>query len=351
MNLLVVHPGASWATHDVHVGLVEGLKANGVNVCEWRLDGRMTMAHNWLHYLWRKQKKASQDTAWTKPNQVDVMHHATTGIVERAIEKRITDILIVTAMFIPLDRIELMRRAGLRVWLLCTESPYIMDQELAMAKACHGVWTNERAAVPAFQAVQPNTAYIKHAWRVGVHDVPPARAYSSDVFFCGSMFPERVKWFSEIDWSGIDFHLYCRPVDVPKRSGLHQFLKGGITPNREMIQLAQKSKIAINLFRAAPVAAESLNPRCYELSAAGVCLVSDERAEWHEKFPDAPVVSSPAATSALLRELLSDESRRQAIAAQQRAAVQSDTWLVRSRQVIEQLTTWQQHAAKGVSNA
>ena len=341
MNLMVVHPGASWSTHDVHIGLVEGLKANGLPICEWRLDGRMTMAHNWLHYLWRQQKRASQDKAWQKPNQADVIHHATTGIVERAIEKRITDVLIVTAMFVPLDRIELMRRAGLRVWLLCTESPYLMEHELATAAACDGVWTNERASVSAFQAVQPKTAYIKHAWRVGVHDLPAADAYSSDVFFCGSMFPERLKWFSEIDWAGIDFALYCRPEDLPKRSPLRQFLRGGVTPNQEMIGLAQRSKIAINLFRAAPVAAESLNPRCYEMSAAGVCLVSDERAEWREKFPSAPVVSSPIATSVLLRDLLSDAPRRRAIAAEQRAAVQSDTWLVRSRQVMDQLTEWQ----------
>lgn len=340
MNLLVVHPGASWSTHDVHVGLVEGLKANGVKVSEWRLDGRMTMAHNWLHYLWRKQKKVSKDTAWTKPNQVDVMHHSTTGIVERAIELQITDVLIVTAMFIPLQRIQLMRRAGLRVWLLCTESPYHMDGELEAAAACHGAWTNERAAVGAFQVVQPNTAYLPHAWRVGVHDVPTTQPYLADVFFCGSMFPDRVKWFAAIDWSGIDFHLYTRPVDVPRSSGLQQFLKGGVTPNHEMIKLAQRSKIALNLFRSAPVAAESLNPRCYEMAAAGVCLVSDERAEWHEKFPGAPVVSSPAATEALLRELLSQVWRRESIAMQQRAAVQSDTWLIRSRQVIEQIQQW-----------
>ena len=67
----------------------------------------------------------------------------------------------------------------------------------------------------------------------------------ADVFFCGSMFPERLKWFSEIDWSGIDFALYCRPEDLPKRSPLRQFLRGGVTPNQEMISLEGKMKLGM----------------------------------------------------------------------------------------------------------
>ena len=344
MRLMVVHPGASWATHDVHVGVVEGLKANGVEVVEWRLDGRMAMAHNWLHYLWRQQKKVrAKDEVWAKPNQADAIHHATIGLVERALEARITDVLIITAMFIPLARIELMRRAGLRVWLLCTESPYQMDSELIAAAACHGVWTNERSSVSQFASVQPNAAYLRHAWREGVHDILPTDdATDCDVFFCGSMFAERIAWLSAVDWTGINLHLYCRPQDLPVRSVLRKYLRGGVTPNKIMITLAKRSKIALNLFRAATVTAESLNPRCYELSAAGVCVVSDHRAEYAAKFPDAPIVTTPAEASAMLHSLLADQPRRATIAAAMRAAVAQDVWRVRAQELLGQLTAWQQ---------
>lgn len=343
-KLLVVHPGASYSTHDVHVGLVEGLRANGVQVTEWRLDGRINLSHNFLHYLWRQKLKTHRE--FEKPTQADVLYQATTGLIERAIERGITDLIVVTAMFIQPNRIELARRAGMRVWLLCTESPYQLDDELRLAALCDGVWTNERAAVPLFAAVQPRTAYLPHAYRVGIHDRQPdptSAAPDADVLFVGSMFDERTKWMSAIDWSGIDLHLYTSRENLPRRSVLRQFLKGDVTPNDVVQRLAQRAKIVLNLFRAAPGrVAESLNPRCYEMAAAGACLVSDPRAELAERLPMVPTFTTPEQCERVIRNLLADDGQRRRIAADAQAAMRSDTWQRRAAQITDNLQQWNQ---------
>lgn len=341
-KLLVVHPGASYSTHDVHVGLVEGLRSNAVQVTEWRLDGRINLSHNYLHYLWRQKLKTHRE--FEKPNNADVLYQATTGLIERAIERGITDLVIVTAMFIQPNRIELARRAGMRVWLLCTESPYQLDDELRLAPLCNGVWTNERAAVPLFQAVQPNTAYLPHAYRVGIHDRAPEAAStlpSADVLFVGSMFDERTAWMSSIDWSGIDLHLYTSRENLPRRSRLRAFLKGDITPNDTVQRLAQRSKVVLNLFRAAPgQMAESMNPRCYEMAAAGACLVSDGRPELAERLPMVPTFSTPGECERVIRDLLADDVQRRRIATGAQAAIQADTWQRRAAQVVADIGQW-----------
>lgn len=340
-KVLVVHPGSAWSTHDVHVGVVEGLQQNGVYVAEWRLDGRISMAHNWLHSLWRQKLKHRDGKEWVKPTQADVVHHATVGLIERAIELHITDVLIVTAMFLPVERIQLMKQAGLNVWLLCTETPYHMDDETKLAAACNGVFINDRAAIDAFTAVQPRTAYLRHAYREGIHDVPASQPVNADVFFCGTLFPERIQWLNSVDWAGIDFHLYARTQDIPRRSRLRRFLKGGITPNAEVVKLAQQSKVSLNLFRQSSVHAESLNPRCYELTAAGACVLSTDRAEWREIFGDAALIAStPEETSKLLRELLSNNEYRVQIASAQRKLISGNHWTNRARELVTTINTW-----------
>jgi hypothetical protein len=344
MKLLVVHPGASWSTHDVHVGLVEGLRANGVPLAEFRLDTRIARAHDFLHFLWRRQKKAAPDRAWPKPSSGDVLYQASQGIVERALERGCTDILIVSAMFLLPDRIELARRAGLRVWLLCTETPYEMENELRLAGLVDGVWTHERAAMPAFLKANPCAAYLPHAWRRGVHDQPAAIVpKQSDVLFCGSFFDERIKFFEAIDWSGIDLAIYGGAEMLPAKSPLKRFVRGNIVPNEQLVAIAQRSHLVMNLFRSAPagVAAESLNPRCYEMAAARVCMVSDARAEIAEIFGEAvPTFSTPEEAGTLIRALLADSARLDRLAAEAASAVASSSWVERARQLVADLGKW-----------
>lgn len=346
MKFLVVHPGASWSTHDVHMGVVEGLRANGVPVAEFRLDTRIDRTHDFLHFLWRRQKKSQPEQAWPKPSPGDVLYQASQGLVERALERGCTDVLVISAMFVMPDRLELARRAGLKVWLLCTETPYEMSNELRLAGLVDGVWTHERAALEAFQKVNVRASYLPHAWRAGVHDAPAAGEEPEfDVLFCGSLFEERVRWFEAIDWTGIKLALYGVTETLPKDSPLRQYVKGSVVPNEALVSLARRSKIVINFFRAPEpgVVAESLNPRCYEMAAAGVCMVSDHRAEVVEKFGQSvPTFSTPREAGSLIRALLVDHERRAQCAAGARQAVAADSWTDRSRLLVADCKAWQQ---------
>jgi hypothetical protein len=235
----------------------------------------------------------------------------------------------------------------LRVWLLCTETPYDLADELRVAALVNGVWTHERAALAAFRAVNPCTAYLPHAWRQGVHDLPASaspEAAQSDVWFCGSYFPERVAWFEAVDWSGIDLALYGTTELIPKRSPLRRFVRGGLLPNPQLRALAQTSRVSINFFRqpAAGQAAESLNPRLYEMAAAGVCSVTDWRAEVPEIFGDAvPTFRTPEEAGAVIRALLADPARRRACGLQAQAAVSGATWIARGEQMVQDIQRWQ----------
>ena len=352
MRMLVVHPGASWATHDVHVGLVEGLKDSGVSVCEWRLDGRIERSHGFLHYLWRQQRRKDKTRKWPKPTAGDVLYQASQGIVERAIEKNCQDVLIVSAMYMLPERIELMKRAGLRVWLLCTETPYDIAAEMRIAALCHGAWTHERSQVDAFRQVQPNTNYLPSAWRKGTH-TPAQVAAECDVFFCGSLFDERVEYLSRIDWSGIDFRLYGEPINRAKGK-LDAYLKGGIIPNETMRDYAQRARIVLNLFRAPKneCAAESLNPRVYEMAAAGVCMVSDYRPEVVDKFGSAvPTFHSPEEAGRVIRDLLADPGRREQNIKNAIAAVEDDHWHSRASQVVADIIQWSTRQCLNITDA
>lgn len=328
------------------MGVLEGLRAAGVPCAEFRLDGRIQRTHDFLHFLWRRQKRQAPDRAWPKPTPADVVFQASQGLVERALERGCTDVLAVSAMYLMPDRLELARRAGLRVWLLCTETPYDLGEELRVARLVDGVWTHERTAVDTFRQVNPNVAYLPHAWRQGVHDETHAvPEQTADVLFCGSLFRERVQWFEAIDWRGIDLALYGTPELLPPRSALRQAVRGGLVPNAELVPLARGAKVVLNLFRQPPAGAvaESLNPRCYEMAAARVCLISDHRPELAERFGDAvPTFASPEEAGALIRALLADPARRAACAARAAAAVAEATWHARARTMIATMQQWSQ---------
>jgi len=346
MKMLVVHPGAAWATHDVHLGVVEGLRAHGVAVAEYRLDNRINRTHDFLHYLWRRERRLNPSTTWPKPSAGDVLYQASTGLVERALERGCTDILVVSAMFVLPDRLTLARRAGLRIWLLCTETPYNLAEELRLAALCDGVWTHERSALEEFRQVNARVAYLPHAWRQGCHDVAPSAdaVLSCDVLFAGTLFDERVRFLSQIDWRGIDLAILGTTHMLPSRSPLRPFVRGGLISNSDLVQVAKRSKITINLFRACHShVAESLNPRLYEMAAAGVCSVSDRRPEVVEKFGDAvPVFDDAAGAEVVIRELLQNPDRRAACIHKAQVAVSGDDWMSRALQIIHNILEWQQ---------
>lgn len=340
MKILVVHPGADSSTSDVEAGLCFGLQAHGCQVWRYRLDLLIEPSRRWLFAAWRTLRKVNADQI--KPTYTDVALQASKEAFWMAQRRNVDAVVIVSAMnFHPLV-VQAMRRSGLKVYVLLTESPYDLERELDVARMVDGCWTTERTCVPAFRSVQPNSGYLPHGWHperhfVGAH-ADDASVAAHDVVFVGTAFPERVAWLEAVDWTGIDLGLYGNwGTDLlPARHRLRKHVIAKTITNRAAAALYRRAKIGLNLYRDTPPRlppAESLNPRAYELAACGVCTVSSDRAEVREVFGS----NVPAPSEAILRDLLGDAERRAAMQQAGPSLVAHASWVERAKIVLGDL--------------
>lgn len=348
MKVLVVEPGAVNSTVDVCAGLRYGLKHHGITVVPYRLDQRIEFSRKWLHIMWRQKKK--DDPTLPKPQANDVMYHAGVGAMEMALRHQVDVALIVSAILMHPDCVVMMKRAGLRVVVLFTESPYDEPQELRMASLVDGCWTTERTSVPTFQKVNPRVGYLQHAWHPEKHfvsgralgDVP-----AHDVVFVGSGFPERIAWFNALDWTGIDLGLYGTWKGLGLNRQVKACLKGAQVSNDFASALYRRAKIGLNLYRniqgfgrnAVRIThAESLSPRAYELAACGCFHLSDDRAEVREVFGDlVPTFKTPHEAEGLIRHWLAQRDERERVSLTLPACVAESSWVQRAATVIGDL--------------
>lgn len=362
MKVLVIGSGASWSTADVEAGLLYGLRAQSVEVIHYALAGRINGAQRWLFNAWRLKKKSVPETP--KPTPGDVFYQASMGALERALRHQVDAVLVVSGMYVHPDVLVLMRRAGLVVTVLFTESPYDLEPELRMAGIAHGVWTNERTVVDRFRSVCPRAAYLPHAWHPQRHLAGPQPGDEAvpahDVVFVGSAFRERVEWFRSIDWTGIDLGLYGNWESLGSRDRLRQYVRGAETDNATAAALYRRAKVGLNLYRSskgfgrtapriAIGQAESLSPRAYELAACGVFHVSEYRAEVPEVFGAlVPTFRSPTEAAAVIRSWLVDAPGRARVSAALPATVAASSWVARAAQVktdLESLVAMRQRVA------
>jgi len=351
VKVLLVHPGASWSTTDVEAGLRYGLTHHGVQVVRYRLDERIDRSKRWLYASWRHAKK--RNPTLERPTIGDFFYQAGVGALEMALRHNVDAVVIVSAMFLHPDVIILLKRAGLFVTVLFTESPYDQVQELKIAPLVDGCWTCERSSVPAFRAVNPRSGYLPHAWHPERHR-PGAQpeddlVIGHDVVFVGSAFRERIDWFSAIDWRGIDLGLYGEWSALGSRHSLRHFVREGPVTNVKTAALYRRAKIGLNLYRtsqgwgkdAPSIAhAESLNPRAYELAACGAFHLSTRRAEVGEVFGDhVPTFGDATEAESLIRAWLADDAHRQRVASSLPACVAESSWVERATRVIGDLQT------------
>lgn len=353
MKVLVVDPGASYSTADVAAGVRDGLAAHGVEIVRYRLDARLAGSRRWLMGAWRQARKGRP--AMTRPTAADVVYHAGIGALEVALRHEVDLVLAVSAMYWHPDAVIMCRRAGLRVAVLFTESPYDLAEEVRLAGLCSACWTTERSAVEAFRKVNHCAAYLRHGWHPDRHRPGPQAGDehwpAHDVVFIGSGFPERIAWLTAIDWTGIDLGLYGAWQGIGKRHRLRACVRGGVVDYGGAAALYRRARVGLNLYRTSRGAggdgrppiehAESLNPRAYELARCGAFHVSSARAEVLEVFGGAvPVVTDPFQSATVIRSWLADEAGRAAAAAQLPATVAGASWVVRAGQMVADLDRW-----------
>jgi len=348
LRILLAHPGASWSTADVWAGLSYGLKYHKVDLVHFRLDERIALESKHLYARWRQQKKSRPDLE--KPSHGDVLYQASVGALEMALRHKVHVVFVVSAMFMHPAVIAMMKQAGLKVVVLFTESPYDLEAELKIAAMVDGCWTNERASVPAFKAVNPNSGYLPHGWHPERHAIAgpvPDTVPAHDVVFVGSGFAERIDWFNSIDWTGIDVGLYGTWKGLGLKKQLTGCVRGAQIGNEYAAELYRNAKIGLNLYRGysrsregrrTAVYGESLSPRAYELAAVGAFHLSDYRKEVPEVFGElVPTFRTPTEAAALIRLWLADDAGRMRVAAQLPACVAVASWERRAATVLGDL--------------
>lgn len=339
MRILVVHSGHGFSTKDVGDGLVAGLRANGVEVFEYPLWRTLETAE--LLIAAAKELGIAPEGGYPDP-----LHIGTMGIPGYAMAKRVDLVIFIHGMHIPESIPVALQRGGYKTALVCTESPYeTTTWEAAAAQYYDTVFTCDRAAQPLFVLNRPDRVhYLPHAWRPGVHQPDGERADPCDVFFIGTRYPERDALLNGVDWTGLDFR--DQTLDYA-RQGLVA-VAGQITENAIVAQHYRSAAISLNMHRTstmihaaeaghiAPGAAESLNPRAYEVPACGGFLISDERAELDDVFQGSvPTYHDSASLERLIRYYLAHPDERRALATQQYLAVQPHSWAHRARQALE----------------
>jgi hypothetical protein len=337
MHILVVHPGAGFSTSDVYDGLVVGLRANGITVSEGRLDTIL----NWYGALIKQgvDDRVLAKDALLLDGKLNRSALASAHITRGALLAWPDWVIVVSGHNYNAHDAKALRKAGLKVALVCTESPYWMDVEPYMASFYDMAFTNERTALDMFRRVQPHTHYLPHAYNPTMHsaELPPLDEHP-DVFFCGSLFDERKALFSAVDWDGVQF-LTRGFLDLDQ----------GVTDlvdNYTVARMYRSAAISLNHHRTTTMHgskghiahAESLGPRAYEIAACGgFQLCDDSRAELGEIFQgEAPTYKAGDSVDLTrqIRYYLERPKQRERIAAAMHEAVLPHSWTNRAAQML-----------------
>jgi spore maturation protein CgeB len=288
MKLLCVHPGASYATGDVFHGFARALVAQGHDVKHYDLCTRLDDAVKF--YRWRARKNGSIPITWE-----EALTKAAMDVIPQALYHQPDWVVIFSGMYFHPDFFILLKRAGVKVALVLSESPYDDEAQARVAPWADIVFTNERTSVAVLGRVNPNTHYLAHAYdpeRSATGPIPDDTP-AHDVLFIGTMFEERIALFEAVDWNGIDFAMYGAFSLLPSRHKLRRYIKGGIVDNRTAQHMYRAARINLNPYRTSKgygvgvdhiAGAESLNPRALELAACGAFQLSDPRKEMYEVF-------------------------------------------------------------------
>ena len=347
MKLFTIHPGASTSTHDVFTGLTRALESQGHTLVKYKLSARIAQSASWLMHSWRQARKAGLDIS--KPNQADILYHAHGDALLKALHHDCEWVLLFSAMFTPLYVIRLFKKAGLKIALVLTESPYNDEEQAQIIREVDIAWTNERSSVERLRHSNPNVYYLPHGYDEQIHSFrhPVEESIlSHDVVFVGSGFHERVEILRDTDWTDIDFGLYGF-WQLGSRHRLKQYLRSGAIPNSVTAGLYRNAKIGLNIFRRSVAfdkrsprveGAESISPRIYELAACGCFFVSDPRDELDEIFGGAvPTFETADELGEVVRKYLSNDVERARIAGLLREAVVGHTWANRAERLMNDL--------------
>lgn len=338
MKVLVVQPGVDFSPADMARGWVKGLRQAGCQVVDFNFADRLAF------YAGAHMKRGRR---WVRAFEGEgSIRLAAKGIEHLCYEFWPDLVVIISGFYVPAEVYGLMRARGHRVVLICSEEPYETDRDLARAELADLVILNDPTNLERFQAVNPNTHYLPHAYDPDVHRPgPPTPDAVSDFAFVGTAFPSRVEFFEAVDWGTIDVALAGNWQVLDEASPLRKFMAhdiGANCPNDQAVILYQSTKASVNLYRkeateGGSTDGVSMSPREIELAATGCFFLREPRAEGARVLPMLPTFCDPDDFAGQLRWWLAHDSRREAAVSAARAAIEPFTFTRNARELLRLL--------------
>jgi hypothetical protein len=223
------------------------------------------------------------------------------------------------------------------VWLV--DEPYEVDDTTRWSSTFDSVFIND----PNTLTRHPNAHYLPVCFDPLRHCDPGANR-SKVVGFIGGYNETRNQYLAEMAKAGMLSYV----VGGPWKSRTVQQLSIGpkVTPEKTTA-LYQDTCVVLNVFRdihhfnGSRIPARSMNPRIYEALACGALVVSEEREEISEVFPELPTFSDSRSLLTTLEKLLGNESATRTLLQKNRARLQGHTYADRLAKVLQVCLGWQ----------
>jgi spore maturation protein CgeB len=324
VRALIVHPGPAYSVADVFQGWCKGLKQNGADIAAFNLGDRLDFYGNAHIKREAKYVKAFQNE--------DVVRMASLGLKAAVYDWWPDVIFVISAFFVPEDFYEILRARGHKVVIIHTESPYEDDRQIERAERADLNIINDPTNIGKFPG---DTIYIPHGYDPDRHyPRPPLPEYASDFCFVGTGYPSRIRFFEQVDWSGIDPAFAGNWQATEKASPIRKFMTHPLDeccPNSESVKLYTSTKVSANLYRREAQRPElsegwAMTPREVELAACGVFFLRESRGEGDETFPMLPTFSEADGFGDLVGYWVRHEEQRTDAARAARSAIAEFTF-------------------------
>lgn len=351
MKILLSYPGHRFSTFDVAYGYEKALKALGHEVHIFDYHVRI---HHWAESLLLREEKMSKERRRAHPlaTQGKISLLASEGLITEALFIVPDVVLIVNGLSLHRRAYDGLRQLSIPVVLLLTESPYADHIQAVVATKGHAeaLLTNDKNSVlPLREATGLPVEYLPHSYDPAIHkprpDMSDRREYKSDVFFHGTLWPDRIEILQSLEPLADDYVIRLSGVEAAGNEPPDPDL---LMPNEELALFYNATRIAINHHRTAigddgngnlqviqPGQAYSLGPRAYEISACGAFqLCDDTRPELSEVFGDTIATYANGSLVDKTEYYLKNDGERLEMAEAARKRVEPCTFENRAREIV-----------------
>jgi len=241
-----------------------------------------------------------------------------------------------------------MHGRGHKIVILHTESPYEDDDQLERAHLAHINLLNDPANIDAFRQVCPDTHYMPHAYRPGIHTPGPVTPeLACDFTFNGTGYESRMRFFEAMDLDGLDVMLTGNWAELPDESPISKYLaheKDRCLDNEQVVDCYRSARAGINLYRREAQDNHvgkgwAVGPREIEQAACGLFFLRDPRPEGDDLLWMLPTFEGPRDASDKLRWWLrpAQDQTRADVAVKARQAVADRTFTNNARRLLAML--------------